>query len=132
MAVVEFIVALIAILIFCRGVALLVMPKKVRNVVRRQIRQKKSYHHHAAWLMFLAGLVFVVVLIGRMDVLDMVVLLFSAMLFMTGWALLEARHGVLGLWQAYLAKSDAWYRIMGCVNVACALVLVAYLLIQNL
>ena len=132
MALVEFIVALIAILVFCRGVAFLVMPKNVRRIVRCQIRQKKSYHHHAAWLMVLAGLVFVVVLIGQIDILDMIVLLFSAMIFMSGWALLEARRSVLGLWQAYLAKSDAWYRIMGCLNVACALVLAAYLLVRNL
>lgn len=132
MALIEFIVMIFAIITFCKGVALLISPKKTRKMVMWQIRRKKSYHHHTAWLMILTGAIFVVVLIGRMEILEMVVLLFAAMMFMTGWALLETRRGMLSLWQAYLAKSDNWYRIMGCVHIACALALVTYILLRGL
>lgn len=128
MAVIEFIITTLAFLAFCRGVALLMIRDKLHKTLERS---RKSAHGHVFFILIFACIIFAIVLIGEIDVLDMLVLLFAGMIFMACWAIREAHRGTHSLWKAYHMKEAKWQHTLGCLLIAGALALVTLLLLRG-
>lgn len=129
MAFLEFVLSFLAVIAFSRGIALLMIKDKLHKTFERS---QKGVHGHVIFILILACIVFAVVIIGGIDVIDMLVFLFFGMFFMVAWAIREAHRGTRSLWKAYHQKDAQWCHTLGCLLIAGAMALAILLILQGM
>jgi len=118
---IEVIALIIAMVIFIRGIVFLIFPKWSKSFSIGLLKfSKKTYNWFGVVLIIISFFIFILL---RVELLDIIIILFAALFFMSGYSLLVAQKETKQLWKALLSISDKWTFVFGVVNILVAVII---------
>jgi len=121
---IEVIALIIAAVLFVRGITFFIFPKRSRDFSLNLLKfRKKKFNRVGVWLIVTSFVLFVFILF-RVKLIDLIIILFAALFFMSGYSLLVVQKETKQLWKALLNIPENWVAAFGLLNILVSLIIV--------
>lgn len=121
---IKVIALIIAAILFARGITCSFFPKWSKAFSIGLLKSsKKTYNWFGIVLIIISFVMFMVILF-RIALVNIILILFAALFFMSGYSLLIAQKETKQLWRALLSIPEKWITVFGILNILVAIIIV--------
>lgn len=121
---IKVIALIIASIVFSRGIASLLFPKWSKAFSIGLLKSSKKIYNWFGIVLIIISFVMFIFILFRIELFDIIVILFAALFFMSGYSLLVVQKETKQLWKALLSISDKWTLVFGILHILVAIIIV--------
>lgn len=121
---IKVIALIIAAIVFSRGIAFLLFPKWSKAFSIGLLKSSKKRYNWFGIVLIIISFVMFIFILFRVELFDIIVILFAALFFMSGYSLLVVQKETKQLWKALLSISDKWTLVFGILHILVAIIIV--------